>query len=38
MIDMGNTTLNCMGDMVGTIIVSDLEGKTDASDVQVASS
>ena len=27
MIDMGNTTLNCMGDMVGTIIVSDLEGK-----------
>lgn len=24
-LDMGNTTLNCMGDMVGTIIVSDLE-------------
>jgi Na+/H+-dicarboxylate symporter len=31
MIDMGNTTLNCMGDMVGTIIVSDLEGHRDES-------
>ncbi len=38
MIDMGNTTLNCMGDMVGTIIVSDLEGHRDESDLQVASS
>jgi Na+/H+-dicarboxylate symporter len=38
LIDMGNTTLNCMGDMVGTIIVSDLEGKRDESDSQVVSS
>ena len=26
LIDMGNTTINCMGDMVGTVIVADSEG------------
>ena len=37
MIDMGNTTLNCMGDMVGTTIVADLEGPVDKSEPQAAS-
>ncbi len=37
MIDMGNTTLNCMGDMVGTTIVADLEGPGDKSEPQAAS-
>ena len=37
-LDMGNTTLNCMGDMVGTTIVSDLEGHRDKGDSQVTSS
>jgi len=27
LIDMGGTTINCMGDMVGTIIVTHLEEK-----------
>ncbi len=27
LIDMGNTTVNCMGDLVGTILVSRMEGK-----------
>ena len=27
LIDMGNTTINCMGDMVGTAIVAHSEGK-----------
>ena len=27
LIDVGGTTINCMGDMVGTIIVSNYEGK-----------
>jgi Na+/H+-dicarboxylate symporter len=32
-LDMGNTTLNCMGDMVGTTIVSDLETKSGKSQI-----
>ena len=32
LLDMGNTTLNCMGDMVGTTIVADLEERRDDSD------
>ena len=28
LLDMGNTTLNCMGDMVGTTIVTDLEERS----------
>ena len=27
LIDMGSTTVNCMGDMVGTSVVANLEGK-----------
>jgi Na+/H+-dicarboxylate symporter len=32
LLDMGNTTLNCMGDMVGTTIVTDLEERRGGSD------
>jgi Na+/H+-dicarboxylate symporter len=30
LIDMGSTTVNVMGDLVGTVIVADLEGRTPA--------
>ena len=32
LIDMGNTTVNCMGDMVATTVISKLEGKWQPDD------
>ncbi len=31
LIDMGNTTINCMGDLVGTVVVAHFEPKAEAS-------
>ncbi len=34
LIDMGNTTVNCMGDLVGTILVSKIEGQWQLKNIK----